>query len=331
MAEQHADIYPWLLDYWAKLNRYLQHDRLPSALMLHGDEGLGLVELACAFANRVCCLQPNNEGMACGQCASCLLFNAGSYPDFYHLQPEDGKSTIRIDAIRELSANLSLSAQYTKPRVVLIDTADAMPHQAANSLLKTLEEPSDNTCLILIAHNLSKVPLTIRSRCQLLSLKTIDRDQACSWLELSGCQQAPEYLSLANGAPLLAQNLAQLEALDKQTALFKQLISVFKGQLDPLLFAEACFSHKELPVLQWLIAWFTDALKCAHGCSSDKLIKPSLAIELKILTAKLELKQLHQILDKLMQLSELESTQVNQQLMFEEFAVCCYSLSLTKG
>jgi len=327
MDKHRPGIYPWLDDYWATLSRYLQHDRLPSALMLQANEGMGLIDLAIEFSNRVFCLTPNGD-KACGECASCLLFNAGNYPDFYHLKPEEGKTTIRINTIRELSASLSLSAQYTKPRVVIIDTADAMLHQAANSLLKTLEEPSENTCLILIAHNLSKIPLTIRSRCQLLSLKDIELGKACSWLELSGCEQATEYLSLANNSPLVAKSFWEKNALEQQEVLFKALTSLIKGQLDPLLFAEVCFSQKDIPVLQWLISWFSDVLKSAHGASPEKLMSPKLAVELKILSARLNLKKIHQILDKLIQLSELENTQVNQQLMLEELAIYCYSLSL---
>ena len=326
MDKQQAEIYPWLDDYWLKLNRYLQHERLPSALMLQASEGLGLVDLAIEFSKRVFCLTPNAD-KACGVCASCLLVNAGNYPDFYHLKPEEGKTTIRINVIRELSASLSLSAQYIKPRVVIIDTADAMLQQAANSLLKTLEEPAENTCLILIAHNVSKVPLTIRSRCQLLALKDIELSKARSWLEKLGCEQAVEYLSLANNAPLAAKDLWERNALEQQEILFQALTKLLKGQLDPLLFAEACFSQKDVPVLQWLTSWFSDVLKCAHGSPLEKLMSPKLAAELKILAARLNLRKIHQILDKLMQLSELENTQVNQQLMLEEFAIYCYSLS----
>jgi len=327
MDKQQTGVYPWLNEHWLTLSRYLDSDRLPSALMLQANEGLGLMELAIEFSKRVICLTPNG-GLACGQCASCLLFQAGNYPDFYHLQPEEGKATIRIAAIRELALSLSLSAQYTKPRVVIINTADAMLHQAANSLLKTLEEPSENTCLILIAHHLSKVPLTIRSRCQLISLKNIEQNKALSWLGEQGCEQAAEYLSLANNAPITAKTLWQKNALEQQEVLFEGLMGVVKGKMDPVLFAELCFSQKETPVLQWLISWFTDAVKCAHGSPSSNLMSPSLAAELKNLAARLKLKNTHQLLDKLIQLSGLESTQVNQQLMLEEFAISCYTLSL---
>jgi len=327
MDKQSPGVYPWLDNYWATLSRYLEHDRLPSALMLQAPKGFGLVELAIEFSSRVFCLTPNGD-RACGSCTSCLLFNAGNYPDFYHLQPEEGKSTIRIDTIRELGVSLSLSAQYTKPRIVIIDTADAMLHQAANSLLKTLEEPSENTCLILIAHNLSKVPLTIRSRCQLLSLKDIELSKAYSWLESSGCEQAAEYLSLANNAPLIAKSLWDSGALEQQVILFNALTALIEGKLDPLLFAELCFSQKGIPVLQWLISWLSDVLKSAHGSAPEKLMSPKLAPELKILSARLNLREIHQILDKLIKLSELEDTQVNQQLMLEELAIDCYSLSL---
>jgi len=169
------------------------------------------------------------------------------------------------------------------------------------------------------------VPLTIRSRCQLLSLKDIDLAKARDWLEKLGCQQAEQYLRLANNAPLLAKSLWEKEALEQRATLFKHLLELMKGRLDPLVFAEAYLKCSSLPILSWLMSWFTDALKCAHGSDQQNLINPDLEADLKVLAQRLNLKQIHQLLDRLMQLSELESTQVNQQLMLEEFAIDCYS------
>jgi len=321
-------IYPWLQLYWDQLSRYLQQDRLPSALMLVGGEGLGLSHLAKSFANRSLCISPNEAAQACGVCESCVLFNAGNYPDFFHLEPEEGKTSIKIDAIRQLSASLALSAQYTKTRVVIIDPADAMLHQASNSLLKTLEEPSENTCLILIAHKPSKIPVTIRSRCQLVTVKNIDLLQAQSWLRELGCPSSEQYLNLASGLPLLAYDLWKKEALDIRAALFKDFLALIAGRLDPLLFAEKCISLKGMPVLKWMMSWLTDAIKYSHGSSGLELINTDLVAGLKVLVGKLHLKSIHNLLDGLVRLSALESSQVNQQLMLEEFAIQCYSLTV---
>lgn len=328
MGDQLQPTYPWLKGYWDQLSRYLKQDRLPSALMLVGDKGLGLSSLAMAFAQRAVCLSPIDDEMACGLCESCLLFNAENYPDFFHLIPEEGKASIKIEVIRQLIESLALSNQYTKPRIVIIDPADAMSHSAANSLLKTLEEPSENTCLILIAHQQSNIPITIRSRCQLMVVKDIDLTCAQSWLLNSGCQNAEEYLSLANYAPLYANDLWQKEALEIRASLMKDFLALIRGRLDPILFAEKCISLKGLPVLKWIMSWLSDAIKYAHGPLDNQLMNPELLADLKILIEKLHLRSMHILLDRLSYLMSLEFNQVNQQLMLEEFAIESYSLTL---
>jgi DNA polymerase-3 subunit delta' len=327
MDNQAAIIYPWLQDYWDKLLRYQQQDRLPSALLLVGDAGLGLSALIKAFTNRVVCQSAKANEAACGVCESCLLFNAGNYPDFYHVQPEEGKSSIKIDAIRELSASLSLTSQYTKPRIALIDPASAMLHQASNSLLKTLEEPSENTCLILIADKLSNIPATIRSRCQLMLVNNIDLSKAKTWLESEGCKEAEQYLNFANYSPVLALELWKKEALTARTAIFHDFIALVKGRLDPLLFVSKCLKLKELSTLKWMASWLSDAIKLKNGSGAVELLNPDLKDDLKVLEEKLHLENIHSLLDKLGLLIRLETSQVNQQLMLEEFAIQCYSLA----
>lgn len=331
MSSVEKNYYPWLLDYGSRLSRYQQQDRLPSAIMLVGDAGLGLSAFAKTFANRVICLAAEPDGAACGSCASCLLFKAGSYPDYFHVVPEEGKTSIGIDVIRQLSAKLSLNSQYLKPRMVLIDPVDAMLHQASNSLLKTLEEPSDNTCLILVAHQPSRIPATIRSRCQLITMKDIDLLRAGEWLEASGCNKASEYLNLANQSPILAHELWQKNALVIRDELLEDFINLAKGRLDPLLFADKCFAIKDFSVLKWIASWLTDAVKCGHKGENTYLINPGLITHLNFLKEKLHLAGIHSLLDQLAKLTELESTQVNQQLMLEEFAIHCYSLTNKEG
>jgi len=328
MSNQPQPIYPWLQGYWDQLSRYLKQDRLPSALMLVGDEGLGLSSLAMAFAHRAICLSPIDDELACGLCESCLLFNAKNYPDFFHLIPEEGKTSIKIEVIRQLRASLELSNQYTKPRIAIIDPADAMSHSAANSLLKTLEEPSENTCLILIAHQLSNLPVTIRSRCQLINVKDIDLRHAQSWLIDLGCPNAQQYLSLANYAPLYANDLWKKEALEIRASLLNDFLALIRGRLDPILFAEKCISLKGLPVLKWIMSWLSDAIKYAHGSLDNQLMNPELLADLKVLIEKLHLRGMHTLLDRLSYLMSLESNQVNQQLMLEEFAIQSYSQTL---
>lgn len=323
--------YPWLNVIADKLSSYQQQQRLPSALMLQGDEGLGLATLARDFSKQVFCLKPTSEGSACCSCSSCLLFDAGNYPDYINIKPDEGKLTIKIDAIRQLSERLALSSQFANPRIVIINPIDALLHQASNSLLKTLEEPSENTCLILIAHQLSKIPMTIRSRCQIIKINATDKNLANRWLKEEGCEQSLQYLMLANDRPLLAYDLWKKDGLEHRRELFDEFVALIKGQLDPLIFAEKCLSKKEFPIIKWLTSWLADAVKYKYSSTVNQLLNVDLGEDLKVLPSKLHLNDLYGLLDKLGELAQLEASQLNHQLLLEEFSVDCFSASKIKG
>jgi len=143
----------------------LQEGRLPHALLFIGEAGIGKKLCGQILAAAILC---GHEQAPCGVCDNCRAMMAGTHPDYYELLPEvRGKSTriIRIEAIREMQTVVSRSAVRVGRRVVLIDDADTMNEPAANSLLKTLEEPEGQVTFILIAQNRSRLLPTIVSRC----------------------------------------------------------------------------------------------------------------------------------------------------------------------
>jgi len=145
------------------LRRYLETGRVPPGLLFHGEEGIGKETAALAFAASLLCRAPSG-GDACGECPDCRLVRAGSHPNFLRIGPEN--LSISIDEIRRLQEELSLKSFSDRPRVALIHPADRMTVQAANALLKTLEEPPPGAHLLLAAHRISRLPVTIVSRCQ---------------------------------------------------------------------------------------------------------------------------------------------------------------------
>jgi DNA polymerase-3 subunit delta' len=157
--------------------------------------------------------------VACGQCRSCLLFAAGTHPDFATLSfglRKDGvqRSEIVVDQIRELSARLAMSSQFGGWQIVCIDPADAMNAAAANALLKTLEEPSPQTLLLLVADAPWRLPQTIRSR----------------WLQQLGVGDAPAALDAAGGNPGLARAWGQEGALARRQEVRKDLGALAAGR-----------------------------------------------------------------------------------------------------
>lgn len=147
---------------WHLLQNALMQNRLSHAYLLSGMEDIGKIDFAHAFAKQILCEKKNT----CGQCRACLLMKSETHPDFLIIQPEEKKHSIKIDQIRLLSEKLSRTSLMGGYQVVLISPADAMPVQAANALLKTLEEPTGKVVFLLIDHQQHYLPTTILSRCQ---------------------------------------------------------------------------------------------------------------------------------------------------------------------
>ena len=134
-------VYSWQENQWQNYLKARAADHLPHALLLTGCDGIGKSEFATLLANSLLCEQVDSEGYACGECKSCKVKKSNAHPDFKHVGLPDGKQQIPVNAIRELTDFLILSRSYGGYRVVVISAADKMNINAANSLLKSLEEP----------------------------------------------------------------------------------------------------------------------------------------------------------------------------------------------
>lgn len=202
---------PWLLPLWQPLRVAMEGDRLHHGLLIAGASGLGKRELADALLGAALCSARDADGMACGSCRDCVLRIAGNHPDIIHVGlglRDDGKqrTEIIVDQVRSLSARLAMSTQLGGLQLALIDPADALNVNAANALLKTLEEPSRATVIILLSDNPARLPATIRSRCQRIDLRTPAPSQALPWLVERGFAEddATQALRASQGNPGLA-------------------------------------------------------------------------------------------------------------------------------
>ncbi len=229
---------PWHAEHWWRLQSRLRRDALPHALLVCGAAGLGKREFVQRFVHGLLCERPV-DGDACGQCRRCLLLAAGSHPDLIELSfglRKDGvqRSEIVVDQIRDLSARLAMSSQFGGWQVALIDPADAMNPAAGNALLKTLEEPSPQTMLILIADAPWRLPQTIRSRCQRIEFHLPDAAEALAWLQAQGVRDAAGALAAAGGNPGLASTWAREGALDRRLEVRKDLAALAAGRGQPM-------------------------------------------------------------------------------------------------
>ncbi|WP_341504067.1 DNA polymerase III subunit delta' [Gallaecimonas sp. GXIMD4217] len=237
---------PWLQSWLDRFGHWQAQGRLAHAYLLSGPRGLGKAQLAEAMAARFLCKAPQGP---CGHCHPCQLLAAGTHPDLHQLAP-DG-SQIKVDAVRALLGPVYERAQLGGAKVVIITQAEAMNVNAANALLKSLEEPPRDTHWLLLCRSPGRLLPTILSRCQQLTLGVPTEAEALAWLADQGVKATPALLRRFHGAPLaLRQALA--DGYGEQTARLQQdLAELETGRLLPEQFAghwhkEAEFCLEEL-------------------------------------------------------------------------------------
>ncbi len=177
------------------LGRSLDSGRVAHAYLFRGPEGVGKQLFARGLAAAVNCREQLGL-VSCGICPSCRKFAAESHPDFLQVSPEQG--AIKIAQVRELIKKLSFAPYEARTRVVLIEDVHAMRQEAANCLLKTLEEPRENNLLILTADSAATVLQTIVSRCQTIPFYALTPEETTEILmELDGAMEEKTALLLA--------------------------------------------------------------------------------------------------------------------------------------
>ncbi len=320
-------IYPWQQAQWQKIAQLLQVRRLPHALLMYGNQGLGKADFAVTLANTVLCQQPTPDYQACGQCKTCLLLAAGTHPDLYHLKPTAASASksknpvlsIRIDDIRVLCEKLNQTSQYGGFRVAIIQQAELLTLAAANSLLKTLEEPGENVLMLLVTARTHRLPVTIRSRCQLMRFTMPDEAQSLRWLkdnQASGFtdSELQQSLKYAAGSPLSALNYMQ-EA-EHQTLLSEAMTASISGK-SALDYAAELAKFTKVRTLESMMSWALDVSKLQLCGVESEITHEQHRAKLQALAKKINPQRLHQFYDQL-NFNLLHSTiAVNEQLLWE--------------
>ena len=263
-------LYPWQTESWQALQGL--RGRLPHALLLKGAQGIGKLDLAFNFAQSMLCENPKADGTACLECNSCRWFEQESHPDFRLIQPdalsaaEDGEEKpggkkpsreISVDQIRDLSGFANLSAHCGGYRVVVIYPAEAMNNNAANSLLKTLEEPTDKLLFLLVTHKPQQLLPTILSRCLSFVVHTPTREIGAAWLAKQGVKNPEHALAQTGFAPLQALDWVESgEGAEERTILLDAIRQ--PGKLDALALADSLQRSAPVHVIHCLQQWCQD-------------------------------------------------------------------------
>ena len=313
---------PWHKPQWDNLLARRQAGALPHALLLCGPRGLGKQLFAENLAQALLCGNPQADGRACQQCRPCTLFRSGAHPDYRRIGPVDDSKVIKIDQIRALCATLSMTSQYGGFQITLIAPADTLNRNAANSLLKTLEEPTPETLLFLVTDRPANLPATILSRCQRVLFNKPQAALARAWLhsELPARQDLDVLLSLAEGTPLRALALAQGDAMQRRRDLFSDLAQVARSAADPVSVAAGWLKADLKETLDWLRTAVMDMIRL-KAAGPARLVNRDLGKELQRLADGLDLQSLYGHLDQLTQAARLADTSVNPQLLLEDLLI----------
>ena len=228
-------IYPWQQTKWIEVTKRIEEDTLPHALLVSGSSGIGKKNFSLAVVQNILCETCKGKSTACGTCKSCLLITGETHPDLKIIEPSGKSETIGVDQIRELTNYVTLTPHIGQYKIALIHDAEKMNTNAANSLLKSLEEPPKSSIIILVSSRPNTLIPTIRSRCQLLSLPIPAKDIAIEWLtsKVKNEFDSELLLALAQGAPLLAFTFSQENVLQNRLEQFRQFNALSQQKGDP--------------------------------------------------------------------------------------------------
>jgi DNA polymerase-3 subunit delta' len=187
------------------------------------------------------------------------LLKAGSHPDNYILEPEEADKAIKVDQVRDLVSFVVQTAQLGGRKVVLIEPVESMNINAANALLKSLEEPSGDTVLLLVSHQPSRLLPTIKSRCVQQACPLPSQAMSLEWLAkaLPDCSQEEriELLTLAAGSPLAAVNLQAQGVREQRAQVVDGVKKLLKQQQSPTQLAEGWNAIPLLLLFDWFCDW----------------------------------------------------------------------------
>ncbi|KAA3633220.1 MAG: DNA polymerase III subunit delta' [Proteobacteria bacterium] len=282
---------PWLAPRWHEIVKGI--DRLPPGLMLVGTSGLGKLELAMAAAAAILCERRTTHG-ACGACSACQSLEWGLHPDLHlltteqlaqdlpvaraqlaarYLEPDTARGSrkprqiITVDQIRTVIERLGTHSHGGGARVAVIVPASSLNANAANALLKVLEEPPGDTRFILVSSGRDAVPATVLSRVSVVECATPPFAQARDWLLENGVPAArcAEVLALSSGAPLAALRQYDQGVIEHTARWKADLLRLLEGALLPVSMAASIGNEQAPRFLSWLERLIGDVLARRHG------------------------------------------------------------------
>jgi DNA polymerase-3 subunit delta' len=307
--------------------------------LLRGREGIGKLALAQALARALLCESSQADGRACGKCVACAWMEQGSHPDFRVLEPENPaesgageeegperkpRTQISVEQVRALSDFINMSSHRRGAKVVLIHPAEALNVNAANALLKSLEEPPSRTHFLLVAHRWHQLLPTVRSRCEQVVLAPPSPEAAQAWLGQQKVRDAGLALAHAGGAPLLA--LAYDEDYWQQRQAL--LGAIVRPDFDALASAERLRETAPRLALAWLQKWAFDLV--SHKVAGRVRYNPDYSDAIAATAQRVDLIEAVRFQRRMVRLQRIITHPLNARLLLEHLLLE-YSALLRRG
>jgi DNA polymerase III subunit delta' len=255
----------------AILTGILERKRPAGSYIFSGESGIGKKLAAINFVKALNCLGkgsgPDYPADSCDTCGSCRKIDQTSHPDLLLVSPEDRQ--IKIDEIRLIDAALSFRPFEGRKKVVIVDDADTMNISSANAFLKTLEEPPEDSIIILISSRPDRLPATIRSRCSRVNFVTLSPDACKEVLRGKVPEESLESLArLSMGKPGLAASVDLRDEAAWFSSLLKAMLNSEK---------DSWASREEMDRwFDYLLTMMRDAAVFRVTGQADQLVNPDL-------------------------------------------------------
>ena len=263
-----------------QLRTALRSGHLAHAYLFSGIEGIGKCMAAIAFAKALNCQTHADD--FCDACAACRKIEKRLHPDVFFIEPD--KNIIKIEQVRDIQKKIIFKPLEGRKKVVIIDQAEKLNLHAANCLLKTLEEPPDDTVLILVASTALPLLPTILSRCQSIRFAPLGAEMISFFLKRRGSTEDEGFIAaLAQGSIKRALLLLETAFLSRRRELIQLLVAGSAASCEPLfhLAKVATEEPQELPqILEFLQTWYRDLYMLMSGFPAEKLYNRDMLVEM---------------------------------------------------
>lgn len=324
--------FPW---HEADLSSLLRRaGRLPHALLLRGPKGIGKLAFAEALAGALLCERPDPDGLGCGKCAACGWMEQGGHPDFRRLEPESvaeegegegggerkASQQIPVDQVRGITDFINVSSHRGGAKVVLVHPAEALNVNAANALLKNLEEPPPGTYFLLVAHRWHQLAPTIKSRCQHIALPPPPAATALDWLRQKNLDDPDLALAHSGGAPLQAVTFDDEYWLQRE----RFMKAIAEPGFDALRIAEQLRETAPVLAVTWMQKWSFDLAR--QKVAGAVRYNPDLADAIALNAARLGLPEVLRYHRHVVSLQRIVAHPLNARLFLEQLLLAYAAL-----